>query len=87
MTQASFLVRYPSLESDKLPDVLRLIRTLNVGPVTFFHLIQRFGTAGEALAAAESTDDNDKGRNDNEDDPARAHGFDPLVIGELRSLS
>jgi DNA processing protein len=45
----TFAMNYPSLASDKLIDVLRLIRTLNVGPVTFFHLIQRFGTAGAAL--------------------------------------
>ena len=32
-------------------DWLRLARTENVGPVTFEQLIQRFGTAGEALAA------------------------------------
>ena len=42
---------YPSLANEKLPDVLRLIRTLNVGPVTFFQLIQRFGTAAKALEA------------------------------------
>jgi DNA processing protein len=32
-------------------DWLRLARTENVGPVTFDHLIGRFGTAGKALAA------------------------------------
>jgi DNA processing protein len=32
-------------------DWLRLARTENVGPVTFDQLIQRFGTAGKALAA------------------------------------
>ena len=32
-------------------DWLRLARTEGVGPVTFDHLIQRFGTAGKALAA------------------------------------
>ena len=32
-------------------DWLRLARTENVGPVTFDQLLQRFGTAGEALAA------------------------------------
>lgn len=32
-------------------DWLRLARTENVGPVTFDHLIGRFGDAGEALAA------------------------------------
>ena len=42
---------YPSLASDKLVDILRLIRTPNVGPVTFFQLMLRFGSAGAALAA------------------------------------
>src|SRR5260221_13182516 len=32
-------------------DWLRLIRTENVGPVTFYQLLQRFGSAGAALAA------------------------------------
>ena len=32
-------------------DWLKLARTENVGPVTFEQLIQRFGTAGKALAA------------------------------------
>ena len=32
-------------------DWLRLIRSENVGPRTFFRLIERFGTAGAALAA------------------------------------
>ena len=32
-------------------DKLRLIRTANVGPVTYFQLIARFGSAGAALAA------------------------------------
>jgi len=32
-------------------DWLRLIRTENVGPVTFRHLLARFGTAGTALEA------------------------------------
>lgn len=41
---------YPSLASDTLVDVLRLIRTNNVGPVTFFQLIMRYGTAAEALS-------------------------------------
>ena len=30
---------------------LRLIRSENIGPVTFRELIRRFGTAGEALTA------------------------------------
>lgn len=32
-------------------DQLRLIRSANIGPVTYSHLIQRFGNAEEALAA------------------------------------
>jgi len=51
MSFASFTMQYPSLADDNLLDVLRLIRTPNVGPVTFFQLIRRFGTAAEALAA------------------------------------
>lgn len=42
---------YPSLAGDNLLDVLRLIRTPNIGSVTFFNLIQRFGSAGKALSA------------------------------------
>jgi len=42
---------YPSLANENLHNVLRLIRTLNVGPVTFFQLISRFGTAKAALDA------------------------------------
>ena len=41
---------YPSLAADSLVDILRLIRTPNVGPITFFQLMLRFGTAAEALA-------------------------------------
>jgi DNA processing protein len=41
----------PSLENENLIDALQLIRTLNVGPITFFNLIQRFGTAGKAISA------------------------------------
>ncbi len=41
----------PSLENENLLDVLQLIRTLNVGPITFFNLIGRFGTAKKALSA------------------------------------
>lgn len=36
---------------DDLLDRLRLIRTANIGPVTYFQLIQRFGTAKAALEA------------------------------------
>lgn len=39
----------PTLSAMPLKDVLRLIRSQNVGPVTFFHLIRRFGNAAEAL--------------------------------------
>src|SRR5437868_1667201 len=46
-----FQMQHPSLAAENPLDVLRLIRTINVGPVTFFQLIRRFGTAGEALAA------------------------------------
>lgn len=51
MTQPMFSMQYPSLARENVLDVLRLMRTLNVGPVTFFNLISRFGTAAEALAA------------------------------------
>ncbi len=37
-------------DQDRL-DRLRLIRSSNIGPVTYFHLIQRFGTAKAALEA------------------------------------
>jgi DNA processing protein len=39
------------LSDSQRRDWLRLARTENVGPVTFDQLLQRFGTAGEALAA------------------------------------
>ena len=39
------------LDDDRRIDWLRLIRTDNVGPVTFRHLINRFGGAGPALDA------------------------------------
>ncbi len=39
------------LTSAERLDWLRLIRSENVGPVTFRHLLRRFGTAGAALAA------------------------------------
>lgn len=51
MTMRHFAMQYPSLAADNPLDVLRLIRTNNVGPITFFQLIQRFGTAAEALKA------------------------------------
>lgn len=39
-----------NLSDEPLVDALRLIRTPGVGPVTFFHLLHRFGSASEALA-------------------------------------
>ena len=51
MTMSSFAMQHPSPASENILDVLRLIRTQNVGPVTFFQLIRRFGTAAEALSA------------------------------------
>jgi DNA processing protein len=40
-----------SLANENLIDVLRLIRTQNVGPITFFQLLQRFGSAATAIDA------------------------------------
>jgi len=51
MNFSSFSMQYPSLAAENTLDVLQLIRTPNVGPVTFFQLIRRFGAAAEALAA------------------------------------
>ncbi len=42
---------YPSIAREPLLDVLRLIRSENVGPITFFQLMRRFGSAAKALAA------------------------------------
>lgn len=42
---------YPSLANERLVDVLRLIRSENVGPVTFFKLFSHFGSVQAALAA------------------------------------
>lgn len=42
---------YASLAQENLTDVLRLIRTQNVGPVTFFQLMERFGAAADAISA------------------------------------
>jgi DNA processing protein len=44
-------VRHPSLAAMPLLDVVRLIRSENVGAVTFFHLLRRYGTAAAALEA------------------------------------
>ncbi|MFO0390043.1 MAG: DNA-processing protein DprA [Alphaproteobacteria bacterium] len=51
MTFPAFSMQHKSLAGEKLVDALRLIRTQNVGPVTFFQLIRRFGTAANALKA------------------------------------
>ncbi|MCH8137780.1 MAG: hypothetical protein IH926_02310, partial [Proteobacteria bacterium] len=39
------------ISAEERRDRLRLIRSENVGPVTFFQLLSRFGSATEALAA------------------------------------
>ncbi|MGQ0677766.1 MAG: DNA-processing protein DprA [Rhodospirillales bacterium] len=39
------------MNGDELIDRLRLIRSENVGPITFFTLLRRFGTASRALEA------------------------------------
>ncbi|HEU5047389.1 MAG TPA: DNA-processing protein DprA [Rickettsiales bacterium] len=39
------------LQKESLVDVLRLIRSENVGPVTFFNLVNQFGSAKAALEA------------------------------------
>ncbi len=40
-----------TLTADEQCDWLRLIRSENVGPITFHNLLEQFGTAGAALAA------------------------------------
>jgi|HubBroStandDraft_1064217.scaffolds.fasta_scaffold00391_11 DNA processing protein len=44
------MARSTTLNPQERLDWLRLIRTDNVGPVTFYHLLQRFGSAAAALA-------------------------------------
>ncbi len=44
------MIRRPLSDIERL-DWLRLIRTENVGPVTFFRLLERFGSAAQALKA------------------------------------
>lgn len=46
-----FSSEYPSLAREKTVDVLRLIRSENVGPVTFFKLLGYYGSAAKALEA------------------------------------
>ncbi len=47
-------MRYGTLAKESTIDVLRLIRSENVGPVTFFHLLKRYKTAQAALDAIPS---------------------------------
>ncbi len=42
---------HPTLNKSTLLDILRLIRSENVGPITFYTLIRRYGTAARALQA------------------------------------
>lgn len=51
MNFESLTMHYKSLAGESLVDVLRLIRTPNVGPVTFFNLLQRFGNVKSAIDA------------------------------------
>lgn len=44
-------VQIPSLDEKEKIAWLRLIRTENVGPITFYQLLQNFGTAQKAIAA------------------------------------
>ncbi len=44
-----FTASKPSLAHMPVLDILRLIRSTNVGAVTFFQLIERYGTAAKAL--------------------------------------
>jgi len=39
----------PAPEAQNRLDWLRLFRTENIGPITFYKLIETFGSAGEAL--------------------------------------
>lgn len=47
----NFAATYSSLAKEKPLDVLRLIRSENVGPVTFFKLLSYFGSVPKALEA------------------------------------
>lgn len=51
MNNSLFHSEYPSLAQEKTADVLRLIRSENVGPVTFFKLLSYFGSVAKALDA------------------------------------
>ncbi|MCC7259835.1 MAG: DNA-protecting protein DprA [Alphaproteobacteria bacterium] len=43
-------LRYPDLSTFDLVDCLRLIRSEHVGPITFFHLLERYKTPAHAIA-------------------------------------
>lgn len=43
------MMLHRAIAPEQLPDALRLIRTPNVGPVTFFALLERFATPTKAL--------------------------------------
>ncbi|MCH2547689.1 MAG: DNA-processing protein DprA [Alphaproteobacteria bacterium] len=51
MHNSLFTMEYPSLANEKTTDILRLIRSENVGPVTFFKLLSYFGSVSKALDA------------------------------------
>jgi DNA processing protein len=51
MHHSLFHREYPSLTHEKPEDVLRLIRSENVGPVTFYKLLSYFGSVSKALDA------------------------------------
>ena len=57
------------LNRSEQADWLRLIRSENVGPITFFHLLQYYGSAGAALDAY---------RLDNGRYPTTAQGLEAL---------
>ncbi len=51
MVKSPESVRKPMSVADETFDKLRLIRSANIGPITYFQLLARFGTAKSALAA------------------------------------
>lgn len=48
------MIEHRPLSDAQRLEWLRLIRSENVGPITFFRLLERYGSAGEALAAIPS---------------------------------
>lgn len=51
MVWSAMTLARPQLGDGERTDWLRLIRSENVGPVTFFRLLERYGSAAEALRA------------------------------------